>query len=85
MLHLHRSADADVLVDGLAALLAKPVTDVFAPEIVAVPAKGVERWLAQRLSQVEAGVSYVTAFFNPSIRLLPGRSGISSVRPSSST
>jgi exodeoxyribonuclease V gamma subunit len=52
MLHVHRSADADVLVEGLAALLGTPVGDVFAAEIVAVPAKGVERWLAQRLSHV---------------------------------
>jgi len=50
MLHVHRSADADVLVEGLAALLDTPVGDAFAAEIVAVPAKGVERWLAQRLS-----------------------------------
>jgi exodeoxyribonuclease V gamma subunit len=52
MLHVHRSADADVLVEGLAALLGTAVEDVFAAEIVAVPAKGVERWLAQRLSHV---------------------------------
>jgi exodeoxyribonuclease V gamma subunit len=50
MLHVHRSADADVLVEGLAALLRVPLGDVFTAEIVAVPAKGVERWLAQRLS-----------------------------------
>ncbi len=52
MLHVHRSASADVLVAELAALLAVPSGDPFAPEVVAVPAAGVERWLAQRLSHV---------------------------------
>jgi exodeoxyribonuclease V gamma subunit len=52
MLHVHRSASADVLVAELAALLAVPVGDPFASEVVAVPAAGVERWLAQRLSHV---------------------------------
>ncbi len=33
-------------------MLAVPAADPFAPEVVAVPAKGVERWLAQRLSHV---------------------------------
>src|SRR4051812_29633573 len=50
MLHVHRSADADILVEALAGLLCSPLGDVFTAEIVAVPAKGVERWLAQRLS-----------------------------------
>ncbi|WP_028984858.1 exodeoxyribonuclease V subunit gamma [Sporichthya polymorpha] len=52
MLHVHRSASADVLVTELGRHLAVPAGDPFAPEIVAVPAKGVERWLAQRLSHV---------------------------------
>ncbi|MGN2639557.1 exodeoxyribonuclease V subunit gamma [Nocardia takedensis] len=55
-LHLHRAERADALADGLAALLAVPLSDPFAAEVVAVPAKGVERWLAQRLSGV-LGVS----------------------------
>ena len=50
MLHIHRSESPDALVDALGGLLAQPAGDPFAPEIVAVPAKGVERWLAQRLS-----------------------------------
>jgi len=49
-LFLHRAERADRLADGLAALLADPLPDPFAEEIVAVPARGVERWLAQRLS-----------------------------------
>ena len=49
-LHLHRGTDTTVLADGLAGLLATPLPDPFAEEVVVVPAKGVERWLAQRLS-----------------------------------
>lgn len=49
-LHVHRAERADTLADALAELLAVPGADPFAPEVVAVPAKGVERWLAQRLS-----------------------------------
>ena len=49
-IHLHRGTDTTVLADGLAELLATPLPDPFAEEVVAVPAKGVERWLAQRLS-----------------------------------
>ncbi|MFC7404104.1 exodeoxyribonuclease V subunit gamma [Georgenia alba] len=50
MLHLHRSERADALVAPLAALLAEPPEDPFTPDVVAVPTRGVERWLAQRLS-----------------------------------
>ncbi|MBD0293420.1 MAG: exodeoxyribonuclease V subunit gamma [Jiangellaceae bacterium] len=52
MLHVHRSERADRLVDGLAEVLREPPADPFTPEIVAVPAKGVERWITQRLSHV---------------------------------
>ncbi|NEW39928.1 exodeoxyribonuclease V subunit gamma [Nocardia cyriacigeorgica] len=55
-LHIHRGERADVLADALAALLSDPLPDPFATEVVAVPAKGVERWLTQRLSGV-LGVS----------------------------
>jgi exodeoxyribonuclease V gamma subunit len=48
--HVHRAERADVLADALADVLARPLADPFAAEVVAVPAKGVERWLAQRLS-----------------------------------
>ena len=51
-LHLHRADRTDVLADGLAALLAQPLDDPFAMELVLVPARGVERWLSQRLSHV---------------------------------
>ncbi|MFX0577424.1 exodeoxyribonuclease V subunit gamma [Nocardia nepalensis] len=55
-LHIHRAERADALAGSLAALLAEPLPDAFAAEVVAVPAKGVERWLTQRLSTV-LGVS----------------------------
>ncbi|WP_205876404.1 exodeoxyribonuclease V subunit gamma [Mycobacterium camsae] len=49
-LHLHRAERTDLLADGLGALLADPLPDPFAEELVLVPARGVERWLSQRLS-----------------------------------
>jgi exodeoxyribonuclease V gamma subunit len=51
-LHLHRAERTDLLADGLGALLADPLPDTFAEELVIVPATGVERWLSQRLSHV---------------------------------
>lgn len=51
MLHIHRAERADALVDALRALLADPLEDPFAPEVVAVPTRGMERWLTQRLSE----------------------------------
>ena len=52
MLIAHRAADGAALARGLADVLAVPPADPFAAVVVAVPAKGVERWLAQRLSHV---------------------------------
>ena len=51
MLYIHRSERADALVDGLGELLREPLADVMQAEIVAVPSRGVERWLAQRVSR----------------------------------
>jgi exodeoxyribonuclease V gamma subunit len=57
-LHLHRADGTDVLAGALARVLAEPLADPFAQEVVVVPAKGVERWLAQRLSHsLGAGTS----------------------------
>ena len=50
MLHVHRSERADGLVKALAELLADPLEDPMAAEVVAVPTRGMERWLTQRLS-----------------------------------
>ena len=52
MLLLHRAERADALADALAALLADPLEDPFATEVVAVPTRGMERWLTQRMSAV---------------------------------
>jgi exodeoxyribonuclease V gamma subunit len=51
-LHLHRAVRADALADGLGRLLSAPLPDPFAGELVVVPARGMERWLSQRLSHV---------------------------------
>lgn len=69
--HVHVAERTDALADALAALLATPLADPFAREVVVVPARGVERWLTQRLSHrlgvgpragdgVCAGVDFVT-------------------------
>ncbi len=50
MLILHRAERTGILADALAEVLAQPLDDPFAREVVAVPARGVERWLTQRLS-----------------------------------
>ena len=66
-LQLHRAERSDRLVAGLADLLADPLPDPFAGEVVAVPTRGVERWLAQQVSNrlgVCAGVEF------PSVRRL---------------
>jgi exodeoxyribonuclease V gamma subunit len=50
VLHIHRAERADRLVDALARVIADPPADPLAAEVVAVPTRGVERWLVQRLS-----------------------------------
>ncbi len=50
MLHVHRAERADRLAAALAGILAAPLADPFAPEVVAVPTRGIERWLTQVLS-----------------------------------
>ncbi|MEN0134038.1 MAG: exodeoxyribonuclease V subunit gamma [Rhodococcus sp. (in: high G+C Gram-positive bacteria)] len=50
MLVLHRAERSTTLASALGDVLATPLPDPFAREVVAVPAKGVERWLTQRLS-----------------------------------
>ncbi|MGB3770768.1 MAG: exodeoxyribonuclease V subunit gamma [Rhodococcus sp. (in: high G+C Gram-positive bacteria)] len=50
MLELHRAERASTLAAALADLLSAPLSDAFAAEVVCVPARGVERWLQQRLS-----------------------------------
>ncbi|MBL8927343.1 MAG: exodeoxyribonuclease V subunit gamma [Pseudonocardia sp.] len=50
MLHLHRAERADTLAAALADLITEPPADPFTAEVVAVPARGMERWLAHRLA-----------------------------------
>ena len=50
MLQLYRSERADRLVEALGDLLTSPLPDPMTAEVVAVPTRGVERWLTQRLS-----------------------------------
>ncbi len=70
-LHIHRAERTDLLADGLGALLSDPLPDPFAEELVIVPAKGVERWLSQRLSHIlgrgtgQDGVCAGISFRNP--------------------
>jgi exodeoxyribonuclease V gamma subunit len=52
VLTVHRSDRADALADALAELLSQPLADPLAPEVVSVPTRGMERWLAQRVSGV---------------------------------
>lgn len=50
MLHINRAERADGLIDALGDLLISPLPDPFAPEVICVPTRGMERWLTQRLS-----------------------------------
>jgi len=50
MLNIHRAERADGLVNALGDLVQQPLDDPLTAEVVAVPTRGVERWLAQRLS-----------------------------------
>ena len=47
---MHVDTRTDLLADELGELLREPVGGVLSRELVVVPAKGVERWLTQRLS-----------------------------------
>jgi len=52
VLTIHRAESSTYLADALARILAVPLPDPFSAEVIAVPAKGIERWLTQRLSTV---------------------------------
>jgi exodeoxyribonuclease V gamma subunit len=50
MLTIHRAERADRLVRALGDVLAVPPRDPFEPDVVAVPSRGVERWISQSLA-----------------------------------
>lgn len=86
-LHIHRAERADALAAALAAMLAEPLPDAFAAEVVAVPAKGIERWLTQRLSTVlgvsgrSDGVAANIQFPSPASLVAEVSAAASGVRP----
>lgn len=53
---MHRAERTDALVEALGALVSEPFADPFALEVVAVPTRGVERWISQRLSHLLGAV-----------------------------
>lgn len=70
-LTLHRAPDTSLLAEELGNVLAIPLADPFEQDVVVVPARGIERWLTQRLSHklgvgprggdgVTAGVRFIT-------------------------
>jgi len=76
VLTIHRAVRSVELADALAHLLAVPLPDPFTAEVIAVPAKGIERWLTQRLSTVlgaadRDGIAANILFPSPS-RLVDG-------------
>lgn len=50
MFTIHRSERADSLVDALVAVVVRPLADPFTAEQIAVPTRGVERWLTHRIA-----------------------------------
>jgi len=52
VLYIHPAERADGLVSALGAVVRVPLGDPLQAEVVSVPTRGVERWLAQRLSTV---------------------------------
>jgi exodeoxyribonuclease V gamma subunit len=88
MLQLHRSERADRLVEALGDVLATSLPDPMAVEVVAVPTRGVERWLTQRLSHrlgappgSEEGVCANISFPFPGILIGQAIAGVCDVDP----
>ena len=48
-LKIHRSDHPDLLVDALCDVIAPPPADPFAREVIAVPTRGIDRWLTERI------------------------------------
>jgi exodeoxyribonuclease V gamma subunit len=80
VLHVHRAERADGLIEALRALFADPLPDPFEAEVVAVPTRGMERWLAQRMSD-RLGVCANVAFPSPRRLVVDAVATASGVEP----
>ncbi|HUP91096.1 MAG TPA: exodeoxyribonuclease V subunit gamma [Solimonas sp.] len=78
MLHIVQSNRLDTLAEPLLASWAAPGADPFAPELVIVPSRGVERWLTHRIAdrfgvcanvRFEFAAAFIWQMFS---RVLPG-------------
>lgn len=49
-LHIHRAERADGLLSALTELMGEPLPDPFEAEVIAIPTRGMERWLIQQAS-----------------------------------
>ncbi|GAA1587437.1 exodeoxyribonuclease V subunit gamma [Kribbella sancticallisti] len=78
-LYLHRAERTDGLADGLGDLLAVPLADPFAEELIVVPAKGVERWLSQRLAHRLGAAPMARDGVCAGVRFMSPRSLVSAV------
>ncbi len=63
-LFVHRSQRAEDLVGALAGLLATPTADPFAQDAVVVHSRGLERWVAMQIADIN-GICAHTAFLRP--------------------
>src|SRR5262245_44398914 len=50
-MYVHRSNRAEALVEVLAEVVARPLSDPFASECIVVHGRGMERWLAMELAR----------------------------------
>ncbi len=68
---VHVAPHPDALVGRLCDLLAEPPDDPFQPELVAVPTRGIERWLTQRFAAelsergVGDGIAAISSSLHP--------------------
>ncbi len=80
MLRIHRAERADRLLDVLAGRIGEG-GDPFAPDVVAVPTRGIERWVTQQLS-LRAGICANVRFPSPRAVVVEAVSRASGVDPS---
>ncbi|GAB3135137.1 exodeoxyribonuclease V subunit gamma [Tsukamurella serpentis] len=80
MLTVHRSERAEALLEGLAEVLAVPAGDPFATEVIAVPARGVERWITQGLAS-HLGVAANISFPSPAALIADAVSAATGIAP----